>query len=369
MRVRKELLCGMCIIVVIVLYTYKQEVITVEDYAISSGFGNDIERIFEDDIEYSIPYSIYDFKNQGENKSHIRTGKASNIGDTRGSRSLKSARVPLVGLQKVILIGESNAKLGIRQIVDILFSNPKMNDRSLLLVCKGKAKAILEFKVKGYASSADYIEGMVRQLNKSDFFLDEYSLLNTYVSLDADGRNLLFPYLELENNELKITGLAVFKEDKMINKLDLKDSRIVNVLRDKKSAGRATINTDTGEYKTYSAKVKRKVKCKKINDKYVFDIDLNIYANVIGGKEENKKFSKDSEKYTEELIKSEWQNHTKDFIYKMQNQYKTDMVQLGFIAASKYGKDTNIDWDKEISNSIINVNVNVKVKESKRGEY
>lgn len=368
MRVRKELLCGICIVGITILYTYKQDVITVEEYAISSGFGNDVDKVFEDDVEYSVPYSIYDFKNEGENKSYVKNGKSTNIGETRGDRSLKSGKMPLVGLQKIILISESNAKLGIRQIVDILFSNPKMNDRSLFVVCKGRAKDILEFKVEGYSSSADYIEAMVRQLNKNDFFLDEYSILNAYVSLDAEGRNLVFPYLELENNELKITGLAVFKKDKMICKLDLKDSRAMNVLRDKKTGGRATVNIDRDEYVVYSTKIKRDVKCNKINDKYVFDIHLNIDANVIGSKDD-KKFSKESRKYIEKFIKNEWQNQAINFVYKMQNQYKTDMLQLGFCAASKYGKDTNIDWDKEVSNSIINVNVSVKSKDSKRGEY
>lgn len=368
MRARKELLFGICIIGFIVFYTYKQEVTTIEEYAISAGFGNDIEKIFEDDVEYSVPYSIYDFKSEAENKSYIKTGKASNIGDTRGDRILKSGKMPLVGLQKIILISESNAKLGIRQIIDILFSNPKMNDRSLFVVCKGKAKDILEFKVEGYASSADYVEGMIRRLSRSDFFLDEYSILNSYVSLDSEGRNLVFPYLELENDELKITGLAVLKKDKMICKLDLKDSRIVSVLRDKKSMGKANIKIDRDKYITYSVKVKRNIKCKKINDRYVFDIELNCFANVMASKD-SKVVSKAGKKHIEELIKREWEEQYKTFINKMQNQYKVDMLQLGFIAASKYGKDTGVDWDKEVSNSIINLNINVKVKESKRGEY
>lgn len=356
------------ILVFVAIYTFNQNVKTIEEYEISSGFGNDIERNFEDQVVYSVPYSIYDFQNENENKSFIKEGKAKSIGETRGDRSLKSGKAPLVGLQKIIIISEEQAEIGIKAIVNILFSNPKMNDRSLFIVCKGNALDILNFKVTGCASSSDFIEGMIKRLSKIDFFLDEYSLLNTYVALDAEGRNLAFPYLELINNELKISGMTVFKEDKMLYNLDLEKSKIMNMLRGNKSRGTATLVADKYKSVSYSAQIKRHVKCQKKDDGYLFNIQIDCLANIISSKD-YKVLDSDAKKKLEQLIKKDLQEGFTSFINTMQNEYKLDMLQLGFIAASKYGKDTGVDWDEEVSKSKISIDVKVKVQNSERGEY
>lgn len=368
MKNRKISFYIVVIIVFVVFYSYKQEVKTIEEYEISSGFGNDIEQVFEGQINYSIPYSIYNFRKGDENKSFIKEGVASSIGQSRDNRELKSGKVPIIGLQKIIIAGEEQAGFGIRTLVNALFSNPKMNDRSNLIVCKGKAIDILKIKIKGYDSSADFIEGMVKRLNKSDFFLDEYSLLNAYVILDSEGQNLVFPYLELKDKELKISGVAVFKEDKMVYKLDLNESRIMNMLRGTKTKGIETLKIDKDKSVSYSAQVKRRVKCEKGEGKYYFYINIDFLADIISSSQY--KVLNDNElKELEQLIKKSLEERFLVFINKMQNEYKLDMLQLGFIAASKYGKDTGVDWNEEISKSKIDIDVHVKVKKSERGEY
>ena len=58
-----------------------------------------------------------------------------------------------------------------------------------------------------------------------------------------------------------------------------------------------------------------------------------------------------------------------DFINRMKNQYKSDLLELGVVAAAKYGRNTNTDWDKVIRESEIKVNVNVNVDKFGRGDY
>ena len=53
----------------------------------------------------------------------------------------------------------------------------------------------------------------------------------------------------------------------------------------------------------------------------------------------------------------------------MKNEYKVDCLQLGWVAAAKYGRDTGVDWDEVVSNSDIKVNVKVNVDKVGRGQY
>ena len=59
----------------------------------------------------------------------------------------------------------------------------------------------------------------------------------------------------------------------------------------------------------------------------------------------------------------------KDFIEKIQKQYKIDVLNLGEVAAAKYGRHTGVDWNEVVSNSEIKVNVKVKVEGNGRGDY
>ena len=82
---------------------------------------------------------------------------------------------------------------------------------------------------------------------------------------------------------------------------------------------------------------------------------------MAGKIEVTKKFEDDMAKQVEEMCT--------EFLDKMKNEYKVDCLQLGWVAAAKYGRDTGVDWDEVVSNSDIKVNVKVHVDKIGRGQY
>ena len=75
-----------------------------------------------------------------------------------------------------------------------------------------------------------------------------------------------------------------------------------------------------------------------------------------------------TEKFEEDMAKQVKETCT-GFLEKMKYGYKVDCLQLGWVAAAKYGRDTGVDWDEVISNSEIKVNVKVQVDKVGRGQY
>ena len=53
----------------------------------------------------------------------------------------------------------------LESMIDILFRNPYLNDTAYIVVCKGKASDILDMNIKGYPSSGDFIEGLIKNSN------------------------------------------------------------------------------------------------------------------------------------------------------------------------------------------------------------
>ena len=61
----------------------------------------------------------------------------------------------------------------------------------------------------------------------------------------------------------------------------MKDTKIMNMLRENKVKGILTIQKDSEKYVNYEAESKRKITCKKIGDKYTFTIDLNLKEKLL----------------------------------------------------------------------------------------
>ncbi|GAA0179778.1 Ger(x)C family spore germination protein [Clostridium sediminicola] len=358
------------LILSILIYIYFRSGVThlpVENVNIPSGVGVDF---ISDNKEYSVPISFYNYGGNGEISSIISTGVGSSLSGTRRSRQLLTNKKMILGLERVYIFSEEYSKFGIKNLIDIEFKNHNINDTALLSVCKGKVEDILRYKVPTYPSASDYLEGMLEHSTAFNFFSDNYKMMDVFVRMHVEGRNVVLPYIEVIDKKLKITGMALFKKDKMVRKIDIDETKVMNLLRENKVKGMLTLQENIRENINYYAQTTRKVRCEKKENKYTFFIDLSLNGQIV----ENELFP-DIHESAETMRKFESQMIEKvekmsyDFIKKMQNVYRVDCLELGRVAAAKYGRETGVDWDKVVSNSDIIVNVKVKVDDMGRGEY
>lgn len=361
------------IIICIVIYTIMSpgiEMVSIEDMDIPSGVGYDVIRNSQGEILYSIPINVYIFGQQEKIQQFLRTGVEKSLTLTRKNRQTKSNRKFILGLEKIILLSEEFAELGIRELADVFIKNPDVNDIGLMAVCKGKAEDFLGLNIEGYAASSDFIEGMIENAKNNNFFSNKYKFIDATVRIDAEGRNLVLPYMEIIGGMPHITGAVVFSKDKMVAKLDMYESRTMNLLREDKVKGLIWLEGENEENINFQGKSKRKVKCRKIGDRYVFTIDLTLAGEII----ENDMYEgldKDPKvlKKLEEDLAIKLRGVCNEFINKMQQEYGRDFLELGMIGAAKYGRGKGINWDEEVSKAIIEVKTKVKIDRLGRGKY
>lgn len=348
----------------------KMKMPSVEDLDIFVAMGVGINEYSEGNATYRIPGISNQYKEDETTESVLRTGEGKTIGKTREDRQNKSGKKFFTGLSKIYLIEEEYARYGIRPLIDINFKNSTVNNDLFLVVCKGRSEDYFNYISPGYDNSGEYISDMIKNSVNYNFFSNDYMLKNAVLSMDAEGKNIISPYIELTEDGIKTTGIVVFKKDKLGAILDIKDTKTMNMMRENKVKGILTIQKDSEKYVNYQAESKRKITCKKIGDKFTFIIDLNLkgeiinnslYKGMTGKIEVTKKFEDDMAKQVKKMCT--------EFLEKMKNEYKVDLLQLGWVAAAKYGRDTGADWDKVISNSDIKVNVKVQVDKVGRGQY
>lgn len=348
-----------------------QERKPIEELETINGVGYDLNKSNKAEAEYSLPLSLSIFKLNGSRINAVTTERGNNIGDAIQNRQRRLDKKFVQGQETVVLIGEEYARTGIKTIIEDRLRNPETNDRAFMAVCNGKTDEFFNVKSTGYSSASAYIEGLIESARIYNFYSDNFKLYDAYVRIAAEGRSLVLPYLEIKNEGIEMTGLAFFKEDKMIQKIGFEDSKILSFLKYDYVNGMESLQRNSNVYIDFEGKTgKRKVECYKEGDKYRFVINVKFSGNVINNEMYNevakdvqvrKKFEKDLENHLEK------QCYT--YLNKMQNECKKDCIALGDEAAAKFGRRKNIDWNEVVSNAKIEVNVKVTVDTQGRGDY
>lgn len=367
----KILIFILCIIILAIFSIGpKKKLQNVEDLDIYVGIGSGFENTSKGTGEYTVLAAANMYKEDESVSTGIRVGRGRTVGKTREDRQRKTGKNFFLGLIKIYVYDEEYAKKGIRPTLDIVFKNPIIDENAYIVVCKGRNEDYFKSKFPGIENPSEYMSDMVKNSVSYNFFKENYTFRNVILSVDAEGRCAVAPYINMDSNGIKISGMAVFNKDKLLTVLDMNDTRIMNMLRENKVRGALTLQDSASRSINYMAKTNRKVKCVKVGEKYNFTIDLKLdgeildnemYANLTKDPKVMKKFESDMEKQVEEDCNM--------FIDKMQNQFKYDCLQLGWVASAKYGKETGIDWNEIVSNSNIKVNVKVKVTNLGRGQY
>jgi Ger(x)C family germination protein len=348
----------------------KIHLLSVEDLGISIGVGTGINKDGKGNIIYRVTSTANSYKEDSSVETLLGTGLGSTIGKTRENRQKKIGKEFFIGLTKIHIIEQEYAEYGIRNFIDVNFNNPVANDNAFLVVCKGRNEEYFNFTTPGYDNSAEFMSDMIKNSPSYNFFKESYMLKTAVLSLDAEGKNIASPYIELDKDGIKINGMAVFNKDKLAVILDMKNTRVMNMLRENKVKGILTIQKDSEKYVNYSAESKRKISCKKTGDKYTFIIDLKLEGEII-----NNELYKDmasnlavTQKFEDDMA-TQVKETCNEFLDKMKNEYKVDLLQLGWVAAAKYGRDTGVDWNEVVATSDIVVNVEVHVDKLGNGHY
>lgn len=359
------------IVVAITLWINKNEYMpNVEEEDIHIGTGYSIKKQGDGISDYEVLLSAYTFESDDKIESIENIGTGSTIGKTRQDRQNRNPRKFTTGFEKVFLIDEEYALQGIRNILDIVFKHPMINIEGQSVVCKGKSANYLTFKSKGYNSSADFISGMIKNTKNSNFLGENYNMRDLFIICDSEGRSMVLPYINIIDNGIELTGMAIFNKDKLVRVLDIEEGKVMNILRENKTKGMLTIEQSYNGYTNYYAKCERKVKCTKSGDRYSFIIDLKFKGDIVSNLL-YKDISSDlkvTKKFEEDMARR-FENKANAFIQEMKINYKVDCLELGRVATAKYGRHTGVDWNEVVSNSDIKVKVSVQVSKVGRGDY
>jgi Ger(x)C family germination protein len=344
--------------------------VPIENIDIAPGVAVDVEERSDGNINYVLPISVYQFREDEGILLKIHPAEGKTVGDARQDRQLSQNKKFLLGLEQVFILGERFAKIGVNPWVEIVFANPNLNDTAYLTVTNEDVTKLLRMDIEGGANPSEYISEMLKSSKEFNFFSNNYKMMDMFIRIGSEGRNFVLPYTEIVNGNPKITGMAIFKGDKMVDKISIEDARAMNMMRENNVRGLMTIYKNEKKSIDFYGTSKRKVKCEKVDDKYKFYINIDYTGDIISNtiNPEIRDNPKAIKEFEEEMAKQA-EKECYDFIDKMKNELKTDCLELGMYAVAKTGRHTGIDWNEVVVNSEIEVKVKVKVDRQGRGIF
>jgi len=288
------------------------------------------------------------------------------ISDCKGQLSTKLGKELNYGHIDFVVVGKSLAESGIAMVLDAVSRGYKMRPDIPLLVTKGNAFDIIRATSVQEKVPANEISNLLR-LQSGFGFTNIVSILDFANSLSSKTKSPVIGVVNLSKNTdadetFEVAGTAVFKKDKLIGFMDMKETRGMQWIDGKVKFGYiTTLSRDEGkttfEIISSSSKIKPSIK----TDSYTMLINVKEESNIgeMTGKLDP---MKDPEIMNKLEISQEnvITNEIKLAVNVAQKKYYADIFGFGEMIHRDYPKEwTNIEgqW-KDI---FPNLNIEIKV--------
>ncbi|WP_342538624.1 Ger(x)C family spore germination protein [Sporosarcina sp. FSL K6-1540] len=171
-----------------------------------------------------------------ESKVAVITAENETSQGTRSKINRRAAEKIMSGQLRGVLFGEEFAQDGIGHYIENLLKNPAMSGDIIMAVVEGQTKALLEYQYPDIEDIGEHIYKLVEQNIKSEQVVSStlHDVAKDYYFM---GRDIAMPIIRRDEELIEISGIALFKKDKMIGKLSIDDSFYVKLSRDDYHAG------------------------------------------------------------------------------------------------------------------------------------
>ncbi|WP_203552998.1 Ger(x)C family spore germination protein [Bacillus sp. B15-48] len=305
----------------------------IDDINIATGMGLDKS---EDEIRGTIMIPVFQPDKSIDNFTFSATGTIPR--ETIAKMRNKSSQPIVGGSIEVIFFNEELARDGIVNLLDLFLRDPSIGARVYLGVVDGDVKEIFDGDY-GDRGNAVYLAGVIEDgirggslplTNLRQFLFDYFQ----------KGKDPYLPYLEKTEPDLvELKGLALFKEDKVVDILSVEQMFYLKLLVDRHHRGGtiAKIGEEAAVFKLL--KTKKNFQLTNRNP-YQFTIDLKLRGIVseYTGRSLSRKEVNEIEKQLEKQVVTE----SMKIIHYNQN-LGIDPIGFGHFANTK---TRGFDFDK-----------------------
>jgi spore germination protein KC len=268
-----------------------------------------------------------------------------------------------LGATRVVVFGEDYGKLGIESYLNRVDSLYDYRKTLLPCISREATKEIFEMNTQKDLAVGFLIDDILTHLKEEgQAICPNIGNLLSVIAFGSEG--YLIPYIGNELNDIKYLGLCVFKDSKLVDIINLEDTKAILYVVANNTKFIELIPNSINNKNKYSFRVtidKRKIKTDYENDTVIINISLNLdaelrYQYYIDPITDDmiKQFEDDiSKKVTDEIF---------DMIKRAQKDFTCDIFSFGEIFKSQHLNQYNkINWEDAFQTAIVNIDVKTTV--------
>ncbi|MGD7044705.1 Ger(x)C family spore germination protein [Jeotgalibacillus proteolyticus] len=283
----------------------------VEDVALVSLIGID----YVDEENMSVTLAIPQFSSSTEQTNQIYTTQAGMIKEAIVDLSSQADKeIKLNGL-RVVLFNEEFATSGkMWEVVEHLYRNPVIGGNVFVVIVKDTAEGLLSGDYPDKPSIVTYMNALLKP--KPHIMFSPFTTIHNFMYAHSNPVvDIIVPYLEHKEGIVELSGIALFKHDKMEEVYSREEGQIVQMLSGAKKIPAATIPLSSNGEEREQVVIdflKTKVDYSSNKDVHhpVLDITLKLKGSIYeyrGEKDLSKrsdysKLEEEVRKFTEEQV-------------------------------------------------------------------
>ena len=267
---------------------------------------------------------------------------------------------------KVLILGEEllNEENLVREVIDELNRDTKINKKIQILVAEGKARDIIDANVTREQTVDGVIYTTVKD-NKTSSRFTSQTLTGLISDFDYSGATIT-PRITIKDNRYIISGGCIMKNYKHVAWIDEKENRAISLLKNKTQNETIDIvyKEDLISYTVTGTKSSKKI---RVEDGIKADFSIRMEGYLQGYIMDQNKTVFDNEvlKEMEEAIEQSVKKEVNRTINKLQKTHKADIIGIGEHLSKfqpRTWKKIKDNWEEIFPNIDINVTIDVKIR-------
>lgn len=316
-------------------------------------------------ITISIPL-VTQFAKDGKTTDELLDTVATSPKEAKAALSLRTSRIIASGQIRTLMHGESLARRGLWAHMDTFLRDPSISIRIAMVVVEGTAGKIISQEYPRHTKTANYINKLLqKEFNKQ--LVPRTALYQFTRDYYDDGTDPIAIMIKEQEKDITISGIATFRDDKMIAKLPWKDVYLFSLVYQNLSQGEFSLTSDDPALKAISFRAVRSKRRIEISKSSSGEYEADIYLKVEGGVEEyigNAKLSTSERAKVEKLVSEHIATESLRVIKTLQQNH-TDSFGMGKYVRNKmsYKEWKETDWHDLFSQMPVRVHCSFHMKQ------
>ncbi|WP_223282820.1 Ger(x)C family spore germination protein [Neobacillus kokaensis] len=306
----------------------------------------------------------------GAGQSFVRSAEGETIADAMARLQEELTREIFWGQNEVLIIGEKLAKEGIRDQIDFWMRHSEPRIRADLFVSKGRSKTVL----KAMPELEKDASKQLRKIVKTHIGV-KVTVKDLAQMLSGESDAAVLPWVENLDPSMMdkknaipiINGTAIFKDGKMVGRLDDKETRGILWPRNEIKSGVITIsfNNEKGYISLNLLRSHNELIPSIKNGNWRMHIKTNADLEVIQNSTKLNLFDPKVVKRAEQKIVQEIEDRERLAFSIIQKELNADIVGFADVFERKYPqiwKQKKDKWNEIFPQVAISFDTNVKIK-------